>query len=164
MAWIDRGTFWELNAPQLSPDWERARYGRVRGSDVLSICKGGYDTQTALGDPRLNIDVTAPGIVNEPKAREWQRAHLDAGYELRPASFCVPKLSAKQFAWVKPENVLALLHIGCSPDDFIVSAQDRQPCKIAEYKCPKEIYPYLRLPVTTSTAVTGIRSSSTWAW
>ncbi len=144
MAWHDRGTYWELDAPQLSPVWEAARYGRVRGSDVLSICKGGYNVQKALGEPRLNVDVTAPGIVNEPKAREWQRAHLPPGYVLRSASFCVPKLTAPQFAWVKPEDVLGLLHIGCSPDDFIVSAQG-QTFKIAEYKCPKEMYQYLRI-------------------
>ncbi len=133
--WRDRGKFWELDptiSPQLSTNWMLARYGRIRGGDILQILDKTYNPQTALQDPIFEYDHTAHGIVHEASARYWLEQHMT----LRRAGLCVPKPTSP---WVATEDLFVLLHLGGSPDDFTDTG-------IVEYKCPDKIYPYLRKP------------------
>lgn len=121
-----------IDAPQRSPEWFKARAGRVTGSKaaaVLGQVKGGGEN-AARRDYRLQL--VCERLTGEPQEDPYQNADMARGIELEPAARAAYEIETGR---VVLESGF-LLHrsrlIGCSLDghcdDF---------AGVVELKCPR---------------------------
>ena len=129
--WIDRGSYFEHNAPQGSQKWLDARIGRVTGSESGALA-GLSNFKTAektgkticgLEENNLNIDIMAHGTKTEPIARRWYEKTFKC--KVIERGLCVPKSDYR---------------IGASVDGEIEGEDG-----ILEIKCPQKMYKPLQI-------------------
>jgi putative phage-type endonuclease len=111
-------SFEVIDAEQRSPEWFRARAGRVtasRAADMLAKTKSGYSTSRK----NLLVQLVAERLTGLPQEDNYQSPAMLRGIELEPKAFAAYEATTGQMA----TKVGFLAHldqpIGASPDGVI---------------------------------------------
>ncbi len=136
--WIEHGTYWLFNAPQLSEPWFEVRKGRDTGSRVGGSIGHSRFTSPEKSALEISGKITPTfsseakermkhGVDNEPVARQWYERK--EGVVVEELGLTVPKWN---------------LYIGVSVDGMVKGTDG-----IIEIKCPKKMYDPLDLYMNT---------------
>ena len=112
-------TFTTITAEQRSPEWKRARAGRVTGSrasDVLAMLKNGGEA-AARRDYRLQL--VCERLTGEPQDSDFVNADMQRGIELegeaRGAYEAATGMLVTEVGFLAADDLL----VGCSPDGLV---------------------------------------------
>lgn len=110
--------FTVVAAAQRSPEWKRARAGRLtasRAKDVLATIKSGE----AAARRDLRVQLVVERLTGEPQDSDFVNADMQRGIDLEPAAFA----AYEAFTGHVPERCGFVAHnellIGCSPDGVL---------------------------------------------
>ena len=123
--------FTVIDAPQRSPEWKRARAGRLtasRAKDVLATIKSGE----AAARRDLRTQLVVERLTGEPQDDGYTNADMQRGIDLEADAFAAYEAVTGQMAtrcgFVAHDELL----IGCSPDGVLDDFAG-----LLELKCPK---------------------------
>lgn len=126
MSW-----FTIVNAEQRSPEWHKARLGRLTGSvagDMLATIKSGE----AAARRDLRVQLVVERLTGEPQDNDYINADMQRGIDLEPMAFAayegITGTVLDRCGFVA-HNELA---IGCSPDGLVGDFEG-----IVELKVPR---------------------------
>lgn len=132
-GYIDRGTYYELEAPSNTPEWEKAREGKVTATGVSSLLgknrfqsRVQYKSQVINGTKiEMNEDMRR-GRDNEAVALELYCKERNC--KVRKPSFCVSK---------------DMTGTGATPDAIILNDDGTDSTILVEVKNPREIKKFI---------------------
>lgn len=123
--------FTVIDAEQRSPEWKKARAGRLtasRAKDMLAQIKSGE----AAARRDLRVQLVVERLTGEPQDSEFVNFDMARGIELEPAAFAAYEAITGHMA----DRCGFLAHtehlIGCSPDGVLDDFRG-----LLELKCPK---------------------------
>jgi hypothetical protein len=115
---VRRWKFTEIDAPQRSPEWKRARAGRLtasRAKDMLAAIKSGE----AAARRDLRVQLVVERLTGEPQDGDFVNADMQRGLELEADAFAAYEAVTGQMAarcgFLAHDELL----IGCSPDGVL---------------------------------------------
>lgn len=132
-GYIDRGTYYELKHIPRTPEWEKARQGKVTATGAAAVCnRDRFMTRSSYKDQIQNntkIEVNDDmrrGVELEPIIlEEYCKVK---GCKIRQPSFCVPK---------------NMCDIGATPDAFVLNEDGTDSKIIVECKAPRVIKDFI---------------------
>jgi putative phage-type endonuclease len=132
-GYIDRGTYYELIYPPRTPEWEKARQGKVTATGASAVSgRSRFMSREAYKHQIINntkIDVNDDmrrGIELEPTIlAEYCKVK---GYKIRQPSFCLSKI---------------IPDIGATPDAIVLNSDGTDSKLIVECKAPRTIKEFI---------------------
>jgi hypothetical protein len=135
-------------ADQRSPEWRRARAGRLTASVAKHVSAYNKDKSESATRRDLRVQLVVERLTGDPEDHDFTNAAMQWGIDCEPLAFAAYEALTGEM----PTRVGFLAHrelaIGCSPDgvlgDFVGGL---------ELKCPKKAthWNYLRGPKTVPT-------------
>jgi hypothetical protein len=145
--------FTVIDAEQRSPEWRKARAGRLTASearDVLATIKSGV----AAAYRDLKVQKVVERLTGDPEDSDFINAAMQWGIECEPLAFNAYEALTGQMATRVGFLAHNELMIGCSPDgiigDFVGGLEIKCPKKATHWgylrgdgKCPAEYLPQI---------------------
>jgi predicted phage-related endonuclease len=124
--------FTVIDAEQRSPEWRRARAGRLTGSRAQMVLTQGRKGSESVQRRDYRLQLVAERIAGEAQDNLYHNAEMERGNQLEPVAFAM--YEALHGELVRRTGFLSAeeLMVGCSLDGDI-----NEFSGIVELKCPK---------------------------